>query len=597
MNHYINLLLLLHLPWAPSPSHRFQGTFSLGVRKGKGTMYWPNGDNVTGEWNGASVDKAVFDKGTCKKCSPTALYQMKQEINNELRNQFNAGYMTKAYGFQEDSTTPPSYSLKWKQFKVIHENMAKGEQELLADSFSSQLKTVEDFKKCVYVLLDGSKDLEENQMFFKSTVEFFLSAFHGTYYSNSGQIQMKNHQATMHYAIEDVKSFITFLFDEIWQYFTNMFEEMVENAKNVSKKTKSPVTPPRYKTHLQSELTEKELISLQRACYSECEPFIAAYVHRKLCDTFFALYEATYQEKDLLINQKLDSLQDCTPEQFGVDPKFLPPAGSSDAKQPYAKSISLLEDLMRNKTVTKKIEVLSCLREVLLLEVRQHRAANRRIEKEKKGGYTEADAQEDEEWQPGAEDATPVETYVFIKAKIRNHHSQFKYINDWKDDSVRLHPVSHLITFYEGFLNFIEDLDPSLKNRDGIFISNYTITKDFERAIENEIKGVPRHEIQPTLFNWVPLILVFLSLEVGRRSGTTIDRIEIPSDSHMKLASSIIQNQETVQRVLSRVKLLGFSVVVENGSVFLEMSTVLPTHVYSDSALQMTKFIRFELDR
>ena len=130
-----------------------------------------------------------------------------------------------------------------------------------------------------------------------------------------------------------------------------------------------------------------------------------------------------------------------------------------------------------------------------------------------------------------------------------------------------------------------------------MFISNYSITKAFERAIEKEIGDVPRHEIQPTLFNWVPLILVFLSLEVGRRSGTSIDRIEIPLDSQLKLANAIIQNQDMVQRVLSRVHLLGFSVTVKEGSVFLEMSTVLPTHVYSDAALQMTKFIRFELDR
>jgi hypothetical protein len=265
---------------------------------------------------------------------------------------------------------------------------------------------------------------------------------------------MRNNLLIIYYAIEDFKSFITFLQSEVWQYFSLIFEDMIENSKEPPKAPKNKNVVTKFKNPLKGELSEKELYNLQRACQLECESFVASLIHGKLCDTFFALYEVAYQEKDLLINQKLDSLQHCTPEQFGVSPKFLPACRGTE--QPYSKSISLLEELVRSKGVMKKVEVLSCLREVLLLEIRDYRAKNRIYEKEQTGSYTEEDALEDSEWQPGADDATPVETYVFIKAQIRNHHAQFKYITDWKDENVRLLPVSHLITFYEGFLNFIE---------------------------------------------------------------------------------------------------------------------------------------------
>jgi hypothetical protein len=36
----------------------FQGKFKSGQRKGKGTMYWSNGDALFGRWNGPDVEKA-----------------------------------------------------------------------------------------------------------------------------------------------------------------------------------------------------------------------------------------------------------------------------------------------------------------------------------------------------------------------------------------------------------------------------------------------------------------------------------------------------------------------------------------------------------
>ena len=95
----------------------------------------------------------------------------------------------------------------------------------------------------------------------------------------------------------------------------------------------------------------------------------------------------------------------------------------------------------------------------------------------------EEDAKDDE-WRAGADDTAPVLSYVFIKANIRNHNAQFKYMNDWKGPEVQLSPVAHMLAFYEGFLSFISDLDPSLKTKDGVFISNYTIYKGLEQGLE-----------------------------------------------------------------------------------------------------------------
>jgi hypothetical protein len=138
---------------------------------------------------------------------------------------------------------------------------------------------------------------------------------------------------------------------------------------------------------------------------------------------------------------------------MGVKPIFLP---ANDKEQPYCASIKLLNDLVQQKSVSQKIQLLSDLKRLLHSEMRNYRAANRRIEKEKSGMYTEKDALEDSNWEAGADDDTSVRVYVFIKSQVRNHHAQFKYINDWKDYSLETNPVLHLITFYEGFLIYME---------------------------------------------------------------------------------------------------------------------------------------------
>lgn len=72
--------------------------------------------------------------------------------------------------------------------------------------------------------------------------------------------------------------------------------------------------------------------------------------------------------------------------------------------------------------------------------------------------YTKEMEQEDDEWQPGMDDAIGTYTYVWIAAGIDNHYAQYNYINDWKGKDVALDPVIHSITFYEGFSSMVLDL-------------------------------------------------------------------------------------------------------------------------------------------
>lgn len=161
--------------------NRFQGTFQNNVRYGKGSMYLPNGDCLTGEWNGSSINNTVFTKGSPKNREATILYQMDYEISNELKRQLNAGYMTKTPRMNDNNSYDSYCLLRWKQYKIIHEDIAQKEQELLAETFCKELKSIQDFKRCISILLDGTYGTVESQMYFKSLVSFFLDLFYGMF--------------------------------------------------------------------------------------------------------------------------------------------------------------------------------------------------------------------------------------------------------------------------------------------------------------------------------------------------------------------------------------------------------------------------------
>jgi hypothetical protein len=431
----------------------FQGTFQNNIRKGKGTMCWPNGDRLSGEWTASSVANSVFSKGSCESCSVAHLFKMKLEIESALKKKINDGYMDMHYT-SNNIIDASLYSVKWNHYKIAHEKIAQEEKELMAIQFCKQLKTVEDIGKCINILLSGNGGLDESKLYFKSLLNFFLTLFHKTYEANTDKMHRKNLELILHHAIEDFKSFLTFCNQEITEFFEQLLGAMIENSKETSMKRGNFIVTKKIKAHLKSDLSEIELNNLWEECKDSCESFIATFLHNKLCNTFFGLYEIVYKERDNLINEKLNRIRNEPPERLSIPPEYLPAADGTE--QAYVKSIEMLNDLVTEHTPSKKIKILSDVRENLLIELRKHRTNNRRIRKEKSGEYNEKDALEDQGWQPGADDMTPIEVYIFIKSQIQNHYAQFKYISDWKDRSVQNLPVLHFISFYEGLISYIE---------------------------------------------------------------------------------------------------------------------------------------------
>jgi hypothetical protein len=642
----------------------FQGVYRRGVRTGKGILYIPNGDTVEGTWADDKVEGAVWKKGTTKNCTITMLNQVQHEIVETLRSNSNIGFMVRQNeemgGLEMGSTGPPTKQ-KWHMYFTLNSQSWVRESDLmkakliLTNGCKTEskdkiyvLSDILDVKRVMQVLFDGTLERDQDG-FVNGFVKFFLSCFHGSYYTggaSSSQLRKKISNLMSH-AIDDVKSFVEYLteilndflldaFDRIIDTYVNNsnLRSVVENINAKDKDVETHVPAKVYSWDVTNEVRNLKVIDgfkkLKEDVKSSCQSIVANHIHTKAYQTFFPLYEVSNQEKDLLMNQKINSVPYCSLQSMGVDKKFMP---TGITGIPYGKSISTLEQIIREKNVMGKIRVLSVLRECIMTEIRLYRAINRKDQfLQQNRTYTESDQEEDEAWQPGADDVTSVYSYVFLRARIRNNHAQFHYINDWKDHDVINQPVVHLITFYEGFLSFVMDLDPNLKTEEGQFISTYTISKSLERGVERQII---RNKNQPFSFYWLPSLLCHIGLEIGglkintygqksispRGETSPIEKIPsimipnkkstlvIPPDqeildmNNQNLMNTLIDNIDMVTQVLAASSPdAGFMVKLEKVEgeavplVVIEFDRVYPSHVYSELSLLMSKFVRFELD-
>ncbi|KAF0971889.1 hypothetical protein FDP41_009585 [Naegleria fowleri] len=288
--------------------------------------------------------------------------------------------------------------------------------------------------------------------------------------------------------------------------------------------------------------SEQLLVDIEKEFYPICRNLISNTVHEKLFSTLFELYNYHYRDSDLLMNQKIRSLQGCTISMFGVAPEFapLPPSDMNlvfyEYKQtsdiPYEETIKLLDQIRNAKSVIAKIETLSKVRTHAMQTMKKYRKAHKR--KEAYLNYQSSNEVYDmdrntkpttkepwwnaelekrcEEWQAGADDVTSVYSYIFSKSSIDNFTATFHYVNDWKSEQVNFDPVSHIIRFYEGYLSYIQDIDPNILH-DGQFISKYSLTSSLESAIEGRVL-VYRDKNLP--FFWLPSLLVHVGLEIGK---------------------------------------------------------------------------------
>jgi len=248
-----------------------------------------------------------------------------------------------------------------------------------------------------------------------------------------------------------------------------------------------------------------------------------------------------------------------------------------------------------------------------------------------------------EEWQAGADDITSVYSYIFCKSNLDNFTATFHYVNDWKSEQVNFDPVSHIIRFYEGFLSYIADIDPNIL-QDGQFISKYSLTNSLEASIEGRVLQYSDKNLP---FFWLPSLLVHIGLEIGKSVADTIKitaksnpsgsimsllasfsavnlksespffestanfnpftkRLIIPSNlevvdiSNHNLAQSLNKYFELVKQTLQNSS-IGFTIekksLEENTEPVLVVNfeKIYPSYVYSEIALSVTKYIKYEI--
>ncbi|KAL0488323.1 hypothetical protein AKO1_008762, partial [Acrasis kona] len=595
----------------------FQGTYKAGIRTGRGTLYQPNGDTIEGTWNDHKIEGATWRKGNTRECTITMLNQVQNEIMEALRSNGNIGFMVEKTGTMDGSQVGAPTKHKWQTYQQLNEKNWIRESEMMRQRLITSngckseqrdvqyvLNTLPDVKRVIQVLFDGTLD-RENEGFIKGFVSFFLSCFHGSYYTGgAGSSQLRKKISNlMSHAIDDVKSFIEYLTDLIVQDFlTVTFDRITDTFVNNSNlrsvvdtinntQSESQHVPIKvYSWDVKNELQNQERVEILKNLKLDVKTLgqgiIAHHIHSKSYQTFFPLYEVNFQEKDLLMNQKINSVPNCSLQSMGVDKKFIP---FDESNVPYQKAIQILEKIVKEKSVTAKVKVLSDVRDSVMTEIRLNRLVNRQEQFKKNGKvYTEQDREEDENFQPGADDSTSVYSYVFMRARVRNHHAQFQYINDWRDQEVTSQPVSHLIAFYEGFLTFVMGLDHNLKTEDGQFISTYSISKSLERGIE---KQVFTNKNQPFSFYWLPSLLIHIGLEIGGLKITTKSTqrddqsspvspmdaqparstLVIPKDkeildmNNQNLMNALIDNISMVNKVLDEAKKdIGFQVKLED---------------------------------
>jgi hypothetical protein len=642
----------------------FQGLFRRGTRKGKGTLYMPSGDIIEGKWSGDKIKDAIWKKGETKDCHITMLNQMLNEITETLRMNSNVGYLVNknedGTGLESNESGPPT-SQKWHTYYTLNAQAWIRESDIMLSKLIINnarksegkeknyiLNDMEDVKRLLDVLFNGTLERDTNG-FINGLVQFFIGAFQGKYNTSaytSTQLRKKIGGLLSH-AVDDVKSFIEYLSKLLLSFFTDALDRILETylsnsgLRQVVDNINQGTDPSSKHNNGEDVQIQDKIIALSKLkddIRVHGQTLVANHIHAKLYQTLFPLYEIMYQENDLLLNQKINSVPNVSPIAMGVDRKFIP----QNEPIPFAKSIALLDKLPREKTVAGKIACLAILRDTMMFEVRHNRTQNRKLmfERQQKE-YTDEEREEDENWQAGADDVTSVYSYVFVRSKIRNHLAQFHYINDWKDNETMMQPVVHLITFYEGFSTFVQDLDPNLKTEDGQLISSFVITKSLERGVER-VSRINKN--QSLSFYWLPTLLCHIGLEIGGlKINTSAQQVRqsimrgefTPFDNNMQfidnsptrykscmvipkeqeildmngqnLKDTLIEHLEIVKQVLTLANPnIGFMVKLEyekdeNGdnlppSVVIEFDRVYPSHVYSELSLQLSKFVRFELD-
>lgn len=578
----------------------FQGQFKAGVRCGSGALFFPNGDCLAGDWkDNEQIVNSKYKKGECIDRMLTTLYRSQNEISNIIPRKKYDGYL-----MQNNEGKIGANSLKWNLYKVDNVIAYNAEKQDVArfctkelTNINAESTTIEPFLKQIRGMLQGQNT---SHRFFNSVIKVFLSTFEGCISKNTTKRWQKTE---FYFALEDVRSVTSFLCDEIWEMF------------------QASVARP-------SGMDERTFIRTLRFLHRQSNLVIAEHIQDLLANlstSLFDHYKSYFKDKDMLLAQKLQALKNCAPDAFQVKSDFVPHASiltncsaasnlqqqlQQHVQQPYGECIKAFEQLNEAKSVNKKIQVMSQLREQVFLQMALYRHWNRLTRKGIAIQESNLELPTDDGSifdALGAEDCAPILYYILIQSGISSHNAQIGFMYDWRliDED---NPVITLLTFYDSFCADVLRMDPSMKTSDGVVISCPLVVSSLRKGIKfcGAMQNISHRQ-------WIPSLLIYLSTVVdGKRPG---DRVILGDSLGADARQIIVTNLDNVNKILNYVgndqpkPILGCKIVTSDSSAtttttdatdtpqtaatesngtcaeyWIELRNVFPASLYSETA-------------
>jgi len=160
------------------------------------------------------------------------------------------------------------------------------------------------------------------------------------------------------------------------------------------------------------------------------------------------LFENKYRQQDEVLFSKLSSLQDLTPQDLKINPKFCldpSPDDSPDLKSsmPYSSAISMLKKLTMASTPTQKAGCTARVTKEITACVHSYWEA--------RGVDVTGD-----KYAIGADDLLPILCYILIKANPPCLKSQSAFMNEFINESLAMGEEGYALATLETVLDFIE---------------------------------------------------------------------------------------------------------------------------------------------
>lgn len=215
----------------------------------------------------------------------------------------------------------------------------------------------------------------------------------------------------------------------------------------------------------------------------------------------FTIYKDRYKERDLALKIKLLSFTHSTTQDFGIKQKLVP-----KGDEPFSTAIQLLQKISSYQNSSDKFK---CLVESSNETLRILNSLNLTSE-------------------IGADDIFPISLYIFVKAKIPNLFSLFKFLTDFLDEVVLDSEQSYRFTNFELALDFIDKLDVNLRDENNVFVPISVFEDRLEKCIYKILQEAKKnHTVAPRLLWLSGLFIECGSIDAKKGSKYSPKSMEI----------------------------------------------------------------------